>query len=640
MDNKMPGGRFRVFLAVLGVCVAAAVVLSYFELPTAAGKRGESGTLEKMIVANGTATMNVDLARLNGAKAASRPTTLQFGINNDALFTILVFNNELRGALPSAMDLNAQTNAALPARLNASYRQLSIESVPRGSDYELIVRDAKTGFTFFGVEGLILDYNPADRSFTVSDGRLVLTEEFAAALGRQADARTVVGDLAINATMRPIEVTQIVDDEVKSEVMPASGENGTNPGPDVVVGNLIDIQQFGASANNQVGVAIGTESCNYGTIDLDWFALPNNDHPVIPQNLYRMSGGGGDERFEQIGQSSMKHAFTALTNNICSLGCNGVGGSHLGSGCSDPYGAGLNAGPNLGSRAWVNPFTGFYPSGNGVNDHNGHTHTGPSHRILTNIDDLNTALNPGSTYFGEAQYVTPHEHSWCASHPGTCIAGSGDNTFNDASYRKVNVTGTSSFTFAWNGSTVRFQPAINAWNGATIVRLEPDPGNDGAVYIAYKVTNPSAGVYHYEYAIYNQNLDRGVQAFMIPVGNGVTKSNVGFHAPPQHPGWSADGTMNNAGYSSTPWGLTETPYASQWASATFAADQNANAVRWGTLYNIRFDSDREPSTMFATVSFFKTGSPVSVQIQGPSNPQAPWPCTSRRRNGIPIPSCG
>ena len=26
--------------------------------------------------------------------------------------------------------------------------------------------------------------------------------------------------------------------------------------------------------------------------------------------------------------------------------------------------------------------------------------------------------------------------------------------------------------------------------------------------VAYKVTNPSPGVWHYEYAVYNQNLDR------------------------------------------------------------------------------------------------------------------------------------
>ena len=69
--------------------------------------------------------------------------------------------------------------------------------------------------------------------------------------------------------------------------------------------------------------------------------MRNTDHPVIPQNFYRMSGGTTNtDRFEQVGQSWLKHAFTAV-GTLCGLGCNtsGVNGTHLGLGCSDPYGA-------------------------------------------------------------------------------------------------------------------------------------------------------------------------------------------------------------------------------------------------------------------------------------------------------------
>ena len=83
---------------------------------------------------------------------------------------------------------------------------------------------------------------------------------------------------------------------------------GTKPGPDVIVGDLPILKQID-SAGTQVGLAVGTDSCNIGQVDVDWLALPSNDHPVIPMNLYRMSGGtSNDERFEQIGQSWMKHA--------------------------------------------------------------------------------------------------------------------------------------------------------------------------------------------------------------------------------------------------------------------------------------------------------------------------------------------
>jgi hypothetical protein len=304
------------------------------------------------------------------------------------------------------------------------------------------------------------------------------------------------------------------------------------PGPDVIVGDLPDMAQFG-SARMQVGLGIATTSCNNGDQPLDWFALPNTNHPVIPQNLYRMSGGADNtERFEQIGQSWVKHAFGAFEEDACGLGCNVAGcnkGVQLCPGCSDPYSAGTNANQNsIGSRAWVNPFTGSFPSN--ANDHSAHVHDGVSHRIIVEADDLNTMLNQGATYFAEATYITPHEYAWCQAHPGQC------NMFNNASYRRYSVAGITNFTFAPLGPTVRMQPAIRAWTGATVTQIEPDPGNDGIFFVAYKVTQPSPNNWHYEYAIYNQNLDRAIQSFEVVFpGFQPGINNVEFHAPPQHP---------------------------------------------------------------------------------------------------------
>ena len=132
------------------------------------------------------------------------------------------------------------------------------------------------------------------------------------------------------------------------------------------------------------------------------------------------------------------------------------------------------------------------------------------------------------------------------------------------------------------------------------------------------MTNPSPGIWHYEYAVYNQNLDRAIQSFSIPVGAGVVLSNPGFHAPPQQPGWSADGTVGNTGYSNAPWAQTQAAGAMTWNSETFVQNQNANAIRWGTLYNFRFDSDHPPLVTVATIGFFKTGAPIAVQVQGPT----------------------
>ena len=135
--------------------------------------------------------------------------------------------------------------------------------------------------------------------------------------------------------------------------------------------------------------------------------------------------------------------------------------------------------------------------------------------MLVDVNDLNTSLNPGATYFAEAEYIVPHEGTWCQSHPDQC------NMYNNASYKQYTVTGINQpFSFSPVGSTVREQPAIKAWTGATVNQIEPDHGNDGIWFMGYKVTNPSAGVWHYEYALYNQNLDRAIQSFTVPLGTG------------------------------------------------------------------------------------------------------------------------
>ena len=587
---------------------------------------GESGTLQKMIVENGVVTLDLDVDRLSAdGSLAAKMVQQRFAVAANSFFSLLAFNDALRGPEQGSMVLVPQYSTALPSSLRASINQLALEKLPASEQFDLAVRDTKSGFTFFNVDRNQYDYDANGQLLSIQGGRLLISKEFAEALGRPADAGSAVGKISVSATMRPIEITQLVNGEVKSVVMPplrgVAGERPTAAmGPDVIVGDMPDMEQFG-SAGTQVGLAVATTSCNNGTQPLHWFASPDNDHPVIPQNLYRMSGGtNNNERFEQIGQSSCKHAFLALEGNACGFGCNTSGcttGSNLCPGCSDPYSASLNSGPNLGSRAWINPFTGFYPrgdSGTPPNNHSGHVHNGVSHRILVEVDDLNTTLNAGASYFAEAQYVTPHEYAWCQAHPGEC------NMYNNASWRQFVVTGTTNFSFSALGATVRTQPAIMAWvvTGATVTQIQPDLANDGYGLLGYKVTNLGAGMWHYEYALYNQNLDRAIQSFSVPLGPGVNVSNVGFHAPPQHPGWANDGTLNDQGYSSTPWAVTQAGDSITWNTETFAQNQNANAIRWGTLYNFRFDADQPPQSSSATVGFFKTGSPITAAIQGPA----------------------
>jgi hypothetical protein len=586
----------------------------------------QTGTLEKMIVASGSVVMDIDLNRLNGISSAiAKAETLRFAAAADSFFTILVFNNILRGPERGSIALIPQYSATLPAALNASRNQLVVEKLPSGEAFDLAVRNGKTGFAFFNIEGHHYDYDANAQLLSNKDGSLLISQEFAQALGRPSEARSVVGKISIGTSMQPVEITTFVNGTPQSVTMPSlqgapsAGEQAAQPsagtvkGPDVIVGDLPSVEQ-GGSSGTFVGLGVGTTSCNKGQEPLHWFALPNNDHPVIPQNLYRMSGGTDNkERFEQIGQSWLKHAFVAVEGDDCDFGCSTSGcttGTNLCSGCSDPYSASLNYSQNgLGSRAWVNPFTGVFPGSPSPANHAGHSHTGASHRVTVAMNDLDMALNPGATYFAEGQYVTPHEYAWCQTHPGEC------NMYNNVSYRQFTVSGTTNFTFSPVGSTVRETPAIFAWTGATIIQIEPDPGNDGVAFVGHKVTNPSEGVWHYEYAIYNENLDRAIQSFAVPTGRRVR--NIGFHAPPQEPGWANDGTVGNAGYSGTPWTSVVARGSLTWSCEALAQNPNANAIRWGTLYNFRFDFNRPPQDAFAVIGFFKTGAPIMVPILAP-----------------------
>ena len=605
------------------------------------GNNAETGTLETLIVASGTVAMNVDVNRLNGIAGGTKSPsqTLRFQAAPDSFLPVLVFNNELRGPTPGSVVLIPENSALLPAALNASFNQLVLQKFPGGDLYEMALRDAKTGFNFFSIEGSTYQYDAGSRSFQLKDGRLLLSQEFAKTLGRPAEAGAVVGTISMSAVMRTIELQKMVNGTQTSAVLPPTPSvSGTTPpeavavsnGPDVIVGDMPSMVQSG-SAGTQVGLAVATTSCNAGNVELNWFALPNTDHPVIPQGLYRMSGGAtNSDRFEQVGQGWMKHAFTALQQTTCGACTSAANGTHLGVGCSDPYDTGLNGSQTgIGSRAWANPFTGAYPST--ARDHTGHTHTGTSHRVLIEQSDLNTTLNPGATYYAETQYVTPHEYAWCQSHAGEC------NMYNNASYRRFNVTGTTSFSFSAAAATVRTQPAIQAWTGATISNVEPapavppNPPGDGRAFVAYKVSGPAGGVYHYEYAVYNQNLDRSIQSFSVPLGCGVSLSNIGFHAPLNGPGFANDGTLNSAGFSNAPWTPNQTAATSMsWNCETFAQNQNANAIRWGTTYNFRFDSTRPPQAANATVGFYKTGAPIMVAIQAPT----PDVCAPFQMSGV------
>ena len=91
----------------------------------------------------------------------------------------------------------------LPTSLGASIRQLAVEKLPSGAGFDLAVRDGKTGFVFFNVEGDQYDYDANAKLLSITGGRLLVSNEFAKALGRASAAGAVAGEISIGATMQP-----------------------------------------------------------------------------------------------------------------------------------------------------------------------------------------------------------------------------------------------------------------------------------------------------------------------------------------------------------------------------------------------------------------------------------------------------
>ena len=412
------------------------------------------------------------------------------------------------------------------------------------------------------------------------------------------------------------------------------------PGPDEITGHVQGLEQFGrvgAIGSGIVGLGLGTTSCNVGDLPIAIDQLPQTNHPVLMANLYRLQTVDGSDRLEQIGQSWVKHSFGSSNLDECGSGCPAPGPlDEISPGCSDAYAAiqfdpcGFVGTPApMAHRSVIHPYRGLLPSsvnygpGGGCDsnyamaDHRDHVHTGISHRLQVRDEDLMPALNPGARYFAEGQYVVGSEYA----------LGNG-NQGNNVGHRSYDVFGPDVdglFTFSTLATTVPESPAIDAWPGSAKTLIQPAPLADGDAYLAYKVTDLGGGLWHYEYILYNMNMDLSLGAFRVPLPAGVAISNVGFHAPLNHAP-----EPNTDNYTNDPWVSQIGGGEVAWATDSHDVDPLANAVRFGTAYNFRFDADAPPRSVFANVSTFKIAMTLRVATLGPA-PPGPQDCDG---NGI------
>ena len=372
---------------------------------------GQTGTLEKMIVASGNVAMDLDLNRLNGTAPGRKNRNWTPCVSK---WVRILFSPFLSLTMSCAVPSRARWGSSRETPrffLHRSMRRSTNSSSKNSRRMQLLTSwcaMGKRASSFSILKDISMITMPRAHLLSIKGGRLLISEEFAqqawASGGRWCGRRRNfdrddhVSDRNHHGRQRrSCNRRSCRREQWQPECSGICAGARCHRGRSAFHGDNLE------AAGTQVGLGVGTTSCNNGDVELDWFALPNTDHPVIPQNLYRMSGGASNnDRFEQIGQSWLKHAFAALQDNACGFGCTpAADGTHLGVGCSDPYGASLNASQSgLGSRAWVNPFTGAFPS-TAARPLPATRTPARSHRILVEMSDLNTTLNPGATYYAE-----------------------------------------------------------------------------------------------------------------------------------------------------------------------------------------------------------------------------------------------
>ncbi|MCH8147816.1 MAG: hypothetical protein IH987_07455 [Planctomycetes bacterium] len=441
-------------------------------------------------------------------------------------------------------------------------------------------------------------------------GDLILTSDSASRLGMPESFDIFLGVIRLEARLDPPAVPSEngAFSAAKNRAIadgPLEGAKGdrddTNSaargviGPDVIVGDVQSAKRW-ARVDGLTAYSIGTVSCNVGDEGLDWFAT-TRFHPVIAQNMYRLK----EDRFEQIGMSWVKHGFTAGNGTICSdveVCAFDPTGQHLGVDCSDVYGTSLNGWQaNLGPRYQVNPTTGGFafpwsapPVAQDID-----------RRIQVRDEDLDPDLNAGALYFIEGHYVTADD------------AADG-NQDNNASYRRITIVEPFENFFSpvivFTESTARTKPAILAWQdqdpNVEVVLI--DVPDDRRFILASKTSAQPDGTWHYEYAIHNLNSNRSGQSFSVPIPAGVTITNIGFHDVDSHSG---------SPFSSDDWTFTLEDGVLTWSTDTVDMNPTANALRWGMLYNFRFDADTAPQPGQGALGLFRDGDPPSMIVDIP-----------------------
>jgi len=383
---------------------------------------------------------------------------------------------------------------------------------------------------------------------------------------------------AFAATIAAVALTQSVH----------AGGACDNPGPDLIVGGIQSIQNWGESGGLHAYTFAPT-LCNIGDAAAV-FQASTNQHPVTVQNVYQWrphAPGASHGEFRQIGMSWAFHHFFALASNLCCPTCTPTDGATLGIGCSNPESAGLTGSSTvLGPRSEVNPHTVDFVANHAMPG-------GPTvlaGRVQIDGADLDQtdAINAGSEYLVELHTLSPDD-------------AANDAADNNASFRPLSVATTEgSHMLLYGGPTVE-SAGIYAWAdyepGVQFTTVDL-PG-DGRYIVASSASDEDGdGTWTYVYAVFNYNAADPAASFAVPVPGDVFATNFSAHDIDHHSGEA---------YDTTDWASALAGGKLEWQAPAFSPPIDRNAIRWGTMHTFSFDADAEPVSAGAAMTLLESG---------------------------------
>ena len=393
--------------------------------------------------------------------------------------------------------------------------------------------------------------------------------------------------------VRPLQAADLVISCIEGELGPAA--------PLYYGGTVTDVDT--RSAYSARGILCNQDG---GITDV---MIATSDHPMLVQNLYRLKDG----RFQQIGMSLAHHLGAVTNEDICGASACGAPFGTINAiypDCAaDLAGSYLAARFRMGPRAEIDPVDPDAPSPFTSSGTSGPTVI--SKRLQVRHDDLDPALNVGARYFLEMQVVESQDRILGAQH---------DNS--SSREVRVEIAAQDEYDLVPVGPTHVGAPAILVWkmiDDSVQISIIDIP-DDGRLYLACRAEQVSPLRWQYNWAVYNQDSMRSVAGLGLSLSASTLVEDLTFGDVAYH---SGDGFSFGTPFSSADWPATVAPGAVEWQTDVFATDPNANAIRWGTMYDFQLIANAPPAPAMLAIQPYRGAVRSTINAAGIGPGMAP-----------------